>query len=238
MSDGILHPALFARDKRVVAGMTTRAFSAADEVLAAARARLAGALGMGVASVGQVHRADVVVVREPGHVDAHDGLVTDVPGLLLTVVSADCALVLLADSEAGVCGACHSGWRGTVGGVLERTVSTMEELGARADRMIAYVAPCISTEAFEVGEEVAAQFDDSVVVRRPGWPRPHVDLRAELGRQLDALGVLPARREVAKACTVADPTLYSYRASGGAAGRMIGYVGLRKASAATEGEPE
>ena len=225
MSETVLRPALFDAAPNVVAGVTTRAFSPATETLDAARARLAEETGLAVASVGQVHGADVAVVGGAGHVADHDGLVTDRPDLLLTVIAADCGLVLLADPEAGVVGACHSGWRGTVAGVLGRTVDAMRDLGAEPDRLLAYVAPCISAEAFEVGEEVAAQFDDAVVVRRPEWPRPHVDLRAELGRQLDALGVRPARREVVAACTVADGRFYSYRAEGGAAGRMLGFVG-------------
>ena len=225
MKGSVLRPALFGEG--LVAGFTTRAFSPAGESLEAARARLAEETGFPVASVGQVHGADVAVVRRAGHVAAHDGLVTDQPDLLLTVIAADCALVLLADTEAGVVGACHSGWRGTAAGVLARTAEAMGEVGADPDRIVAYVAPCISTEAFEVGEEVAAQFDESVVVRRPEWPRPHIDLRAELVRQLDALGVRPTRREVAGGCTVADGRFYSYRAEGGAAGRMLGFIGRR-----------
>lgn len=227
MTDAALRPALFDVAPDLVAGVTTRAFSPATEPLDAARTRLAEETGLAVASVGQVHGADVAVVCGVGHVPGHDGLVTDRPGLLLTVIAADCAVVLLADPEAGVVGACHSGWRGTVAGVLDRTVGAMRGLGAEPGRLLAYVGPCISAEAFEVGEEVAAQFDDAVVVRRPGWARPHVDLRAELGRQLDALGVRPARRAAAEACTVADDRFYSYRAEGGAAGRMLGFVGRR-----------
>ena len=225
MSETVLRPALFGDG--VVAGFTTRAFSPAGEPLDAARARLAEQTGLAVASVGQVHGADVAVVREAGHVAGHDGLVTDQADLLLTVIAADCALVLLADPEADVVGACHSGWRGTVAGVLARTVEAMGGVGAEPERLLAYVAPCISVEAFEVGEEVAAQFDESVVVRRPEWPRPHIDLRAELERQLDALGVRPTRRRVEGGCTVADGRFYSYRAEGGTAGRMLGFVGRR-----------
>ncbi|MDT0631698.1 polyphenol oxidase family protein [Rubrivirga sp. S365] len=229
MTDAALRPALFADAPGLVAGFTTRAFSPAGEPLDAARARLARETGIAVASVGQVHGADVVVVRQAGHVPDHDGLVTDRPGLLLSVIAADCALVLLADSEAGVVGACHSGWRGTVAGVVGRTVEAMGGVGADPARLLAYVGPCISAEAFEVGEEVAAQFDASVVVRRPEWPRPHIDLRAEIERQLRALGVRPARVEATDACTVADGRFYSYRAEGGAAGRMLGFVGRRSA---------
>ena len=226
MTDEILLPSIF--EDSVEAGFTTRTFADADVPLDEVRTRVGERVGMPVASVGQVHRAGVVVVREGGHVDAHDGLVTDTPGLLLTVIAADCALVLLADAEAGVAGACHSGWRGTVAGVAQETVRSMQRLGASADRIRAYVAPCISAEAFEVGEEVAAEFDEAVVKRRNDWPRPHVDLRAELERQLASSGVLARHVEVSDGCTIRDnDRFYSYRAEGGTPGRMVGFVGLR-----------
>ena len=227
MTDTVLRPAL-AADPRLAAGSTTRAFAPMDEPLDAVRARLAAAEGFpAVASVGQVHGVGVAVTRAGGHVAAHDGLVTDRPGLLLTVVSADCALVLLADADAGVVGACHSGWRGTVAGIAGATVRAMERLGARASRIAAYVGPCLSAEAFEVGDEVAAQFPASSVVRRPEWPRPHVDLRADLARQLAEAGI--ADVELSGACTVRDVGwFYSYRAEDGNTGRMVGFVGLRE----------
>lgn len=224
MTDAILRPALAGG--RLVAGFTTRAFSPATDSLDDARARLGETLGLPVVSVGQVHGADVAVVREARHVNAHDGLVTDRAGLVLSVVAADCALVLLADAQAGVVGACHSGWRGTVAGIVGETVRQMGTLGAEPKRTRAYLAPCISTEAFEVGEEVAAEFDASVVVRYPEWPRPHVDLRADLRRQLAEAGV--ADVEVDESCTVADERFYSYRGEGGTPGRMLGFIGVRE----------
>ena len=221
----ILRPALDTHP-RLAAGFTTRAFAAMDESLDAVRARLGAAEGFGhVASVGQVHGADVTVVTAGGHVAAHDGLVTATPGVLLTVLSADCALVLLADPVRGVVGACHAGWRGTVAGVVGHTVAAMRALGA--ERVAAYVGPCISAEAFEVGHEVAAQFPETSVLRRPEWPRPHVDLGADLARQLAEAGVEQA--EVAGACTVAGvDRFFSYRAESGRTGRMIGFVGVRE----------
>ena len=228
MTNALLRPALFADVPGLVGGFTTRHFAAPGE-LDDARARLAETLGFdAVASVGQVHGADVAVVHGAGHTPAHDGLVTDRRGLLLTTIAADCALVLLADAEAGVVGACHAGWRGTVAGVVANTVGAMAGLGADAERLRAYVAPCIGVDAFEVGEEVAAQFGPHAIVRRDAWPRPHVDLRAELVRQLGALGVGGGRVEASGACTASDlGRFYSYRAEGGTAGRMIGFVGLR-----------
>lgn len=223
MTDLILRPRLGA-DVRLAAGFTTRAFASMDEPLDAVRARLGATERFGaVASVGQVHGARVAVVRASGHVADHDGLVTDTPGLLLTVVSADCALLLLADADAGVVGACHSGWRGTAAGIAGETVRAMRRLGAR--RIEAYLGPCISADALEVGEEVAAQFPPTSVVRRPEWPRPHVDLRADLARQLAEAGVEAV--EVSGACTVAEVgRFYSYRAEAGVTGRMLGFVGL------------
>ena len=219
IESALVHPQL-------VGGFTRRDFSPAEAGQDAARAQLAEVVGMPVASVGQVHRASVATVREGGHVPDHDGLVTDVRGLVLSVVAADCALVLLADVEAGVVGACHSGWRGTVAGVVGETVAAMTELGAEPTRTRAALGPCISAEAFEVGEEVAAEFDAAVVLRRPDWPRPHVDLRADLVRQLAEAGV--GDIETNDACTVGDnDRFFSYRAEDGTPGRMLGFVGLR-----------
>ncbi len=212
----------------LVAGVTTRHFAPAQTPVADIRARLGASLGLPVASVGQVHEARVAVVTGPGHVSAHDGLVTDRPDLLLTVLAADCALVLLADAEAGVIGACHSGWRGTVARIVPATVEAMARLSAQPDRIAAWIAPCISSEAFEVGEEVAAAFPARAVERREEWPRPHVDLRAEVRAQLTEAGV--HRVETSTACTVRDGrNWYSYRAEGGTPGRLVGFIGRRSA---------
>ncbi len=229
MTDSILTPSVFNDLDGIVAGFTTRSFSPADEPREATRQRLQEQTGFAhVASVGQVHRADVATVAEGGHTPEHDGLVTDRAGLLLTTIAADCALVLFADPASGVLGACHSGWRGTVAGIVAQTVGAMEALGADARGMRAYVAPCISAERFEVGEEVAAQFAPEVVQRREDWPRPHVDLKAELSRQLQALGVADARTEIASGCTMTETDrYYSYRAEGGTPGRMLGFIGRR-----------
>jgi copper oxidase (laccase) domain-containing protein len=107
----------------------------------------------------------------------------------------------------------------------------MAALGARPNRMLAWIAPCISTEAFEVGEEVAAQFPAHTVRRRPDWPRPHVDLRAALLDQLIESGLSGAHVETDPGCPVLEiDRFHSYRVEGSAAGRMVGYIGLRSAS--------
>lgn len=224
----MIRPAVFADLPTVVAGFTTRAFAPAGEgAVHEARRRLGVQFGFeAVAGAGQVHGNSVATVRAGGHVPAHDGLVTDRAGLLLTVLSADCALVLLADTEAGVVGACHAGWRGTVADVVGQTVAAMVAIGAEPARLRAYVGPCISAEAFEVGEEVAAQFEARHVVRQPAWPRPHVDLRGAVATRLRVAGVPEAQMEVDSACTASDlDRFYSYRAEGGTPGRLLGFIG-------------
>jgi len=181
-----------------------------------------------LATAGQVHGSTVRVIDAPRHEPFCDGLVTTTPGLLLAIAVADCAPVLLADPQHRVVGACHAGWRGTVRRVAADTVATMADCGADPAQVRAYVGPCLSREAFEVGPEVAAQFDDAVVAHPEDTDRPHVDLKAALRRQLEGAGVPGDAVEVSSHCTLGDTdTFFSHRASGGDTGRMFGAVVLR-----------
>jgi YfiH family protein len=140
----------------VVAGLNVGhgADDAAEAVAENRRRAVAAVLpGAALATVYQVHSPDVVQVAEPWPHDRRpraDAMVTDRPGLLLGVVTADCAPVLLADREAGVIGAAHAGWRGAHGGVLEATVAAMERLGARPARIAASIGPAIARRSYEV----------------------------------------------------------------------------------------
>ncbi len=131
------------------------------------RRRVAEAMGVApeaLVGIHQVHSADVVLVEGPLSARPRaDALVTKVPGLALSVLTADCQPVLFADSEAGVIGAAHAGWKGTLNGVLEATVEAMERLGAKAGRIHAAIGPTISQRAYEVGPE----FMDQVLAEDP-----------------------------------------------------------------------
>lgn len=242
----LLCPAVFADLPDVVAAFTTRSGGVSGgpfaglnlggstgddaEAVRENRRRLLGALGFepdALATVGQVHGAEVATVTGPGHTPEHDGLVTDRSGLLLGVVVADCGAVLLADAEAGVVGACHAGWRGTVGGIPIATVEAMRKLGADPSRLRAYVGPCIGPEDFEVGPEVAARFDEAHVLHLPGKAKPHVDLAGAIVTQLRKAGVPDAQIETEGCSTFDTRRFYSYRAEGGTTGRMMGVIGLR-----------
>ncbi len=134
-----------------------------SEAVAENRRRAAAAVlpGAELATVYQVHSPDAVVARQPwpfAERPRADAMVTDRPGLLLGVVTADCAPVLLVDAEAGVIGAAHAGWRGAHGGVVEATVAAMERLGARAERIAAAVGPAIGRASYEVDQRFRDQF--------------------------------------------------------------------------------
>ncbi|MEM6783386.1 MAG: peptidoglycan editing factor PgeF [Bacteroidota bacterium] len=178
---------------------------------------------------GQVHGADVETVAAAGIYRERDALVTSQPGLLLAIQVADCAPVLLADPVARVVGAAHSGWRGTVANIAARTVVAMQHLGAEPSRMRAYVGPCISQTHFEVGPEVAAQFDERFVTMPSPGAKPHVDLKGVLRAQLVGAGLDEAHLHIDPGCTVADnDRFFSYRAEKGQTGRMLGVIGLRE----------
>lgn len=171
----------------------------------------------------QHHSADAVIVTTPqpdgwagGSAPKADAVVTAVPGVLIGILTADCAPVLFADPQEKVVGAAHSGWRGAVGGVLTSTIEAMEQLGAKRANIRAVVGPTISVKNYEVGPEFVAQFvaqDESYrrfFTEPQAGQRPHFDLPAFVVAQLQAAGI----GEVAAldACTYENESLfYSYR---------------------------
>ncbi|HEX7741712.1 MAG TPA: polyphenol oxidase family protein, partial [Sphingobium sp.] len=100
--------------------------------------------GAALVTLHQVHSPDVVTVTEAfpeADRPAADAMVTDRPGLILGILTADCVPVLLADPQAGVVGAAHAGWKGAISGVTDRTIAAMEALGAQRSRISAAIGP-------------------------------------------------------------------------------------------------
>lgn len=120
--------------------------------------------GARLATVHQVHSADAVYVESAWLQDERpraDAMITDRPRLLIGVLTADCAPVLLADSEAGVVGAAHAGWRGALCGVTDTAIDSMERIGARRGHISAAIGPCIAQASYEVDSAFRAQFVDA-----------------------------------------------------------------------------
>jgi hypothetical protein len=170
----------------------------------------------------QIHSASVVVVDQPwlaGKAPKVDAMVTRTRGIALGILTADCAPVLFADVKAGVIGAAHAGWKGALTGVLEATVEAMVKLGARPERILAAVGPCIAQQSYEVGPEFPAPFvaEDPANGRhfRPdrnseGEPRWRFDLAGYASDKLERLGL--GSVEVLPYDTCADDQhFFSYR---------------------------
>ncbi|HSZ11696.1 MAG TPA: peptidoglycan editing factor PgeF [Rhizomicrobium sp.] len=109
----------------------------------------------------QIHSANAITVTEAwdiGQGPQADAMATNVPGIALGILTADCAPVLFADETARVIGAAHAGWKGALHGVLESALAAMEALGAQRNRIAAAIGPCISQENYEIGAEFREAF--------------------------------------------------------------------------------
>jgi YfiH family protein len=112
----------------------------------------------------QIHSNKVVAVTGPwdlGEGPQADAMASNMRGLALGILTADCAPVLLADADARVIGAAHAGWNGALAGVIESVVGAMEQLGADRTRIAAAIGPCIGQENYEVGPEFFAEFREA-----------------------------------------------------------------------------
>ena len=163
-----------------------------------------------------------------------DALMTDVPGLALTVFSADCGVILLHDPVHAAIAAVHAGWRGCAGGILAKTVRAMtENCGTDPADLLAAIGPCIGQCCFETDGDVPQAMTDALgadaqpYLERRGakW---HVDL-AGLNRQwLLRAGVRPEQIDVSGLCTFCRPDLFwSYRRVGGQRGAQAAMIALR-----------
>ena len=139
-----------------------------------------------------------------------DAMATRTRGLVLGVLSADCAPVLIADAQAGVVAAAHAGWRGALGGVVASTVAAMVEQGADPGRMVAAVGPCIGKASYEVGLEFLSAFtaQDAAFERffAPGAEadKRQFDLPSFVLHRLEQAGVAKAEWVGADTCADAD----------------------------------
>lgn len=189
------------------------------EIVAINRARVANALDVPpdhLTGVHQVHSANAVIVDGPvREAPRADALVTSTPGLAVSVLTADCQPVLLADHKAGVVGAAHAGWRGVLDGILEATIDAMCSLGATRSDIRAVIGPSISQAAYEVGPEFFDTFmaedpDHARFFANGEGDRMHFDLPGFGLHRLRSAGI--ANAEWTRHCTYSDPErFYSYR---------------------------
>ncbi len=185
------------------------------------RRRVAEALASGsdLLTLYQIHSGEAVTVTAPwnlGEGPQADAMVTTVPNLALGILTADCAPVLFADTEARVIGAAHAGWKGAISGVTDSAIAAMERLGAKRERIVAAIGPCISQANYEVGAEFRDRFlqTDSTLARffvsshKSGHFR--FDLEEYVASRLASGGI--ARIERVSCCTYAhENDFFSFR---------------------------
>ncbi|MFT3730063.1 MAG: peptidoglycan editing factor PgeF [Hyphomicrobium sp.] len=175
--------------------------------------------GGGVVTLYQEHGTTALEVTETpsrATLPHADAVISRTPGLVIGILTADCAPVLLADAEAGVVAAAHAGWRGAIDDIIGSAVTEMERLGARRDCIAAAIGPCISQAAYEVGPE----FETTFVERDPAFSmffshpalgaRPHFDLPGFVAMRLRQAGV--GSIDDVALCTCKNESLFfSYR---------------------------
>ncbi len=199
----------------------------------------------------QMHTANVREVTEadagkgisiPGDGSETDGLVTNVPGLTLTVVVADCVPIYFADPVKRAIGLCHSGWRGTVAGIGALTLRKLNELyGSRPEDVICCIGPSICRDCFEVGEEVAEEFraafpesSHTKVIFGPckdaeRRDKYHIDLWKANELLLLSEGVRSEHIQVTNLCTHCEPeAFWSHRRLGPRRGNMAAFLMIKE----------
>jgi len=174
-----------------------------------------------LATVRQIHSDKVLEADRAGCIGEGDALITNQPGITLSVRTADCLPILMADTSNRAIAAVHAGWRGTVQEIVVKTMKAMaEKFGSRPEDMVVAIGPGIGPCCFEVGPEVASQFGLS--------ERAKVDLPETIVRQLRRNGGTMRHVATADLCSRCGADLFeSYRRDGQSAGRMVSAIAIR-----------
>jgi polyphenol oxidase len=174
----------------------------------------------GMASLKQIHSASVLVATEREPVGEGDALLTATPGLRVSVRTADCYPILLADTKNRAVAAVHAGWRGTAGKIVVETLAKMRaEFGTSPSDIVAAIGPGIGLCCYQVGAEVGRLFGLEEAGR--------IDLAAANRRQLLDTSVEKSAIDVLGGCTFCDSSrFYSFRRDKADRSRMISYIGV------------
>jgi YfiH family protein len=198
------------------------------------RARFTAAIsaaGWPIIKLKQVHSniiVDVIDTSAAGEAVEGDAAITELPGVMLGVLTADCVPILIADREARAVAAVHAGWRGTAAGIAEATVERLtEKFQVDPWNLVAAIGPHIGPCCYEVGEDVADQIDIAAIVRMPEFSKPHIDLAAANVAQLMRSGIPEPQIEKSSLCTKCrDDLFHSFRRDGKTMGHMLSVIGI------------
>jgi YfiH family protein len=212
----------------LIHGFGTRFFKEAD------LDSMPGLDGFFPLSLKQTHSDIIRIITEiPREKLEGDALVTDRPGILLFIKTADCLPVLVVDWEKRVVAAVHCGWRGTLKRVLEKTLLAIQQrYESDSASLSVALGPCIAKACYEVGEDVREKFQSEGYQRKAFSRHPSknekyfLDLREANRIQILALGVPEKNIFSVDTCTHCDSDLFSYRREKDQTGRLINFIGL------------
>ncbi|MCF0168418.1 MAG: peptidoglycan editing factor PgeF [Bacteroidales bacterium] len=191
----------------------------------------------------QVHGTAIAVVDNPAttrdELEGYDALITNVPGCVIGVRTADCIPVLLYDPVTSTVAAVHSGWKGTLNRISQKTIMKMRDtFGSDPHDIRAVIGPGICSKCFQVGEEVVNYFKGNGIDIVPiySWDGPkqegsmagghHLDLVEENRILLVESGVRPENIQLSGICTYEDGRFFSARREGSGCGRIINAIKL------------
>jgi YfiH family protein len=182
-----------------------------------------------LATVQQIHSDKVLIADHTGPLGEGDVLISNQPGITLSVRTADCLPVILADTRNRAIAAVHAGWRGTILEIVPKTIQAMaDHFGTRPDDLVIAVGPGIGACCFEVGPEVAIRFAQLFPERSDLDQKAKVDLVETNLRLLGRNGGSMRQIATSGLCTYCQPDLlHSYRRDRDAAGRMVSTIRLR-----------
>jgi YfiH family protein len=186
--------------------------------------------------VHQIHGNAVADAREGDSFECGqfaDAIVSDDVTRIISVRTADCVPILLADQRGRAVATVHAGWRGVIAGAVPSAITRLKEnFDIPPENILAAIGPCIGPEAFEVGPEVLTEFSTAfgadAPIRRADTGKGFVDLPAAIRIQLTAAGVPADCIDASDRCTVRDADeFFSHRRDAGRTGRMAALIGPR-----------
>jgi len=175
----------------------------------------------------QTHSDNVKTVRASGSFENTDALITNMPGIILTIQTADCFPVFIYDYKEHICAIVHSGWRGAAKKIVLKTLNKMvSDFSCKAGNMLIAIGAGIQQKNYQVDEETAKNFDSEFLIP-DGKNHFKLDVQGAIIKQIKECGVAPNNLEIDTTCTFEDKENYfSYRRDGQFSGRMMGVIGL------------
>ena len=171
----------------------------------------------------QIHSSKVLYIDKPGIYKSIDGLITNNFNLTLTLKVADCVPIYFYDKKSKIIGLIHSGWRGTVYGIIENTIEVMNSSGVCLESLKVFLGPAIGICCYNVSNDVAVLFNNNSKkkIEDNKWK---VSLHREILYQLHSIGISFENVYCSKICTYENLIYHSFRRENVKSGRMIAFL--------------